>query len=240
LHANPTAGEKYHHEYTQNREEVKAVNQVSILDTYGGAEYLKMPPKELVMGQTESYVEYSRTGQVIKGKERAKARSKYVEDQYINNHTQVWGSFFDVSTRQWGYACCRSTVQASYCTGQAGIEAVKASSAAEMLKRAAQRLGAQKGQTNAAQANADSDLSKRRLGEGDLNLDRGRLVQALSMERKRKAVGEDEDDRWGGKRPKYGREGTNVDITEEELEAYRMSRRAGNEDPMFNYNDTED
>ena len=81
LHANPTAGEKYHHEYTQNREEVKAVNQVSILDTYGGAEYLKKPPKELVMGQTESYVEYSRTGQVIKGKERAKARSKYVEDR---------------------------------------------------------------------------------------------------------------------------------------------------------------
>ena len=81
LHANPTAGEKYHQEYTQKREEVKAVNQVSILDTYGGAEYLQKPPKELVMGQTESYVEYSRAGQVIKGKERAKARSKYVEDR---------------------------------------------------------------------------------------------------------------------------------------------------------------
>lgn len=81
LHANPTAGEKYHQEYTEKRDEVKAVNQVSILDTYGGAEYLQKPPKELVMGQTESYVEYSRTGQVIKGKERAKARSKYVEDR---------------------------------------------------------------------------------------------------------------------------------------------------------------
>ena len=87
-----------------------------------------------------------------------------------------------------------------------------------MLKRAAQRLEAQE-QENAAQANRDSILSKKRLGEGDLSLDNERLAQALSAERKRKAVGEDDDDddRWGGKRRKYGREGTNVDVTEEEL-----------------------
>ena len=30
------------------------------------------PPKELLMAQTENYVEYSRTGQVIKGQEKAK------------------------------------------------------------------------------------------------------------------------------------------------------------------------
>ena len=86
-----------------------------------------------------------------------------------------------------------------------------------MLKRAAQRLEAQE-QENAAQANRDSILSKKRLGEGDLSLDNERLAQALSAERKRKAAGEDDDDdRWGGKRRKYGREGTNVDVTEEEL-----------------------
>ena len=137
--------------------------------------------------------------------------------EYINNHTQVWGSFFDINTRQWGYACCHSTIQASYCTGQAGIEAAKASSAAEMLKRAAQRLEAQE-QDRAAQANGDSTLSKKRLGEGDLSLDKDKLAQALSVERKRKAAGEDDDDdRWGGKRRKYGLEGTKIDVTEEEL-----------------------
>jgi pre-mRNA-processing factor SLU7 len=136
--------------------------------------------------------------------------------EYINNHTHVWGSFFDINTRQWGYACCHSTIQASYCTGQAGIEAMKASSAGEMLKRAAQRLEAQ--QESDAQANGDSTVSTKRLGEGDLSLDKDKLAQALSAERKRKAVGEDDDDdRWGGKRRKYGREGTNMDVTEEEL-----------------------
>jgi len=86
-----------------------------------------------------------------------------------------------------------------------------------MLKRAAQRLEAQE-QENAAQTNGDSALSKKRLGEGDLSLDKDKLAQALSVERKRKTVGEDDDDdRWGGKRRKYGREGTNVDVTEEDL-----------------------
>jgi hypothetical protein len=136
---------------------------------------------------------------------------------HINNHTHVWGSFFGVNTRQWGYACCHSTIQASYCTGQAGIEAAKASSAGEMLKKAAQRSEAQKEQEKAAQTNGDSTLSKKRLGEGDLNLDKDRLAQALSAERKRKVAGEDDDERWGGKRRKYGVEGTNMDVTEEDL-----------------------
>ena len=35
----------------------------------------------------EDYVEYSRTGSVIKGAERAKVKSMYEEDVYINNHS---------------------------------------------------------------------------------------------------------------------------------------------------------
>jgi len=85
-----------------------------------------------------------------------------------------------------------------------------------MLKRAARRSEARE-QEGAAQANGDSILLKKRLGEGDLSLDKDKLAQALSAERKRKTVGEDDDDRWGGKRRKYGREGTNMDVTEEEL-----------------------
>jgi pre-mRNA-processing factor SLU7 len=81
LHANPTAGEVYHHEYTDTKDKNKKATQISILDRYGGAEYLQKAPKELLLGQTEGYVEYSRTGSVIKGKERAKARSKYQEDR---------------------------------------------------------------------------------------------------------------------------------------------------------------
>lgn len=53
-------------------------------------------------------VEYSRTGQLLKGQEQAKVRSKYAEDVYINNHTSVWGSWFDRDSSKWGFACCHS------------------------------------------------------------------------------------------------------------------------------------
>lgn len=54
---------------------------------YGGQEHLDAPPRELLLAQTEEYVEYSRHGVVLKGQEKAVACSKYEEDVLINNHT---------------------------------------------------------------------------------------------------------------------------------------------------------
>lgn len=48
---------------------------------------MNAPPRELLLAQTEDYVEYSRHGAVLKGLEKAVARSKYEEDVLINNHT---------------------------------------------------------------------------------------------------------------------------------------------------------
>ena len=70
-----------------------------------------------------SYVEYDVHGRIIKGNEKAMARSKYEEDVYNQNHTSVWGSFWRAG--RWGYACCHSTVKSSYCLGEAGREANK-------------------------------------------------------------------------------------------------------------------
>lgn len=39
------------------------------------------------MSPQEHYVEYSRLGNVIKGQEKAVAKSRYEEDVYNNNHT---------------------------------------------------------------------------------------------------------------------------------------------------------
>lgn len=80
VNANPTQGQLLHKEYLKKKEQLKDSTKVSILAKYGGEAYLEKAPKELLLGQTEEYVEYSRTGQVIKGKERAKTRSKYPED----------------------------------------------------------------------------------------------------------------------------------------------------------------
>lgn len=48
---------------------------------------MNAPARELLLAQTEDYVEYSRHGAVLKGLEKAVARSKYEEDVLINNHT---------------------------------------------------------------------------------------------------------------------------------------------------------
>lgn len=59
-------------------------------------------------------VEYSRTGQIVKGMQKAVARSKYAEDVYTNNHRSVWGSWYSMDSGQWGYACCHSTGELTY------------------------------------------------------------------------------------------------------------------------------
>ncbi|KAI0949372.1 mRNA splicing protein [Taiwanofungus camphoratus] len=242
MNANPTQGQLLHQEFQQKKEKLKDMTKVSILAKYGGEEYLEKAPKELLQGQTEEYAEFSRTGQVIKGKERAKAKSKYPEDVYTNNHTAVWGSWYDPASSQWGYACCHSTIHLSYCTGEAGIEAAKASSAKNLLASSSASPPPQ--ETRPAQADSVEDrqkkaeelFSKKRLGEGEITLDKNRLEDAIREERKRKAKGDDRDDRLG-KRKKAGQDGSH-EVSQEELEAYRMTRRM-TEDPMANYIDTE-
>ena len=56
---------------------------------YGGEEHLKKPPRELLLGANENYVEYSADGRVIKGQVEAIPKSKYEEDVYLNNHTSI-------------------------------------------------------------------------------------------------------------------------------------------------------
>jgi len=259
LNANPTQGEILHQEFKEKKEKLKDTSKVSILAKYGGEEYLEKAPKELLEGQTEDYVEYSRTGQVIKGRERAKAKSKYPEDVLINNHTAVWGSWYDLSSGIWGYACCQSTLHISYCAGQAGIEAARASSAQHLLASTSMpepsSASAQKSSSKPlvethtadtdhsarARNGTEQNFSKKRVGECDVKLNSERLAKAISEEKKRKMRGEDEDedglgDRFG-KKKRAG--GGGHDVTEEELEAYRMNRRQV-EDPMANYVDTED
>lgn len=118
LLAEPTKLEMLQHEYEKKKEQFKSQAQGSILEKYGGAEHLQAPPKALLLAQTEDYVEYSRYGKLIKGQEKQIIRSKYEEDIFPNNHTSVWGSYWQ--NGQWGYKCCHSFVKNSYCTGEAG------------------------------------------------------------------------------------------------------------------------
>ncbi|XP_017083274.2 pre-mRNA-splicing factor Slu7 [Drosophila eugracilis] len=115
LLAEPTKLELLQKEYEQKKEQFKSSTKTHIVEKYGGEEHLQVPPKSLLLAQTEEYIEYSRSGKVIKGVEKPKARSIYEEDVYINNHTTVWGSYWNAG--RWGYKCCKSFIKNSYCVG---------------------------------------------------------------------------------------------------------------------------
>ncbi|KAL1213158.1 Pre-mRNA-splicing factor SLU7-A [Cardamine amara subsp. amara] len=78
---------------------------------------------ELLLGQSETQVEYDRAGTIIKGQEVILPKRKH-EDVHVNNHTSVWGLWW--KDHQWAYKCCQQTIRNTYCTGSAGIEAAEA------------------------------------------------------------------------------------------------------------------
>ncbi|KAK7071097.1 mRNA splicing protein, partial [Halocaridina rubra] len=127
LQAEPTKLELLQKQFINKKEEFKKKVSDDLLEKYGGKEHLDVPPTELLLAQTESYVEYSRHGKIIKGAEKQTVRSKYEEDIYSGNHLSVWGSYWRDGV--WGYKCCHSMIKNSYCTGEAG----KQSSAEQML-----------------------------------------------------------------------------------------------------------
>ncbi|XP_071375940.1 pre-mRNA-splicing factor SLU7-like [Centroberyx affinis] len=125
LQADPTKLELLHQSFKVKKEDFKEKQKETILERYGGEEHLDAPPRELLLAQTEDYVEYSRHGAVLKGLDKAVARSKYEEDVLINNHACIWGSYWRDGC--WGFKCCHSMVKQSYCTGEAGIKTASSS-----------------------------------------------------------------------------------------------------------------
>ncbi|GAA6062686.1 hypothetical protein JCM10212_002509 [Sporobolomyces blumeae] len=216
IQSNPTAAALMHKEFLEKKDVLKDQSAASILEKYGGEEYLQTVPKELRSGQTEHYVEYDRRGKVVKGMERAKAKSKYDEDVFPGNHKSIWGSWYSMMTGKWGYACCHSHVKGSYCAGQAGIEAANAESSGELLALP----------PASTSSKPDPDAGKS-------------LVQ-LKQERdeeerkKRKADGIDEaKDLESKKRKKEAEEKDAMGVTEAEMEQYRKTREHRFDDPLL-------
>lgn len=179
-------------------------------------------------------MEYSRTGEIVKGLKKAVARSKYPEDVYVNNHTAIWGSFYIDGS--WGYACCHSLIAGSYCTGEAGKLANQATSAAALLGANADKEPEEAPKSLAELhreklAKAEQKKPESAQEAEDIELDKKKLRAALAEEKKRKALAE--EDAWEQtKRSK-------TEVSKEEMEAYRLSRQAF-DDPMANYEDKEE
>ncbi|KAJ2033706.1 mRNA splicing protein [Coemansia sp. RSA 922] len=114
--ANPTQTALMYGEFKQKKDTLKDSRKQAMLSKYGGEEHLQAPPRELLQ-QVEHYVEYSRTGQVISGAEKATMGTRFKEDVHPLNHSSVYGSWW--SDGKWGYKCCRQFPRNAYCTAGA-------------------------------------------------------------------------------------------------------------------------
>jgi hypothetical protein len=63
--------------------------------------------------ESEGADAYLRTKRVVK--------SKYEEDVFANDHTSVWGSWYNKHLG-WGYDCCHANEKSAYCVGLKGRE----------------------------------------------------------------------------------------------------------------------
>uniref|UniRef100_A0A8C1YTY2 Pre-mRNA-splicing factor SLU7 n=1 Tax=Cyprinus carpio TaxID=7962 RepID=A0A8C1YTY2_CYPCA len=227
LQADPTKLELLHQSYRVKKDEFKEKQKESILEKYGGQEHLDAPPRELLLAQTEEYVEYSRHGAVLKGQEKAVACSKYEEDVLINNHTCIWGSYW--KDGHWGYKCCHSMVKQSYCTGEAGkkvVVRIKFIHCTGKYCDMHQEKMKDKKKKKKSKKHRDSDSSD----EEDEAKKTEKLKKALSAEEERLkqvSVMMQLDER---KRP-YNSLKEVREPTEEEMEAFRM-KRCRPDDPM--------
>ncbi|XP_033373564.1 pre-mRNA-splicing factor SLU7 isoform X3 [Parus major] len=205
---------------------------------YGGQEHLDAPPAELLLAQTEDYVEYSRHGTVIKGQEKAIACSKYEEDVKINNHTCIWGSYWKEG--KWGYKCCHSFVKYSYCTGEAGKEIANTEASLmeeqpeeeehmtkpkTLMEIHQEKLKEKKKKKHKKSSNSDS--------EGEEKKKQEKLKKALNAEEARLLHIKEIMQLDERKRP-YNSQYEAREPTEEEMEAYRMKRQRP-DDPMASF-----
>ena len=119
LMGNPTELELAKKKFEERQSKAENMKKKTLLHKYGGEQHMNQPHRELLLGSTENYIEYSADGRILKGHAPAVPKSRYDEDVLIQNHTSAWGSYFDVKTKKWGYQCCWQTTKNAYCIGDA-------------------------------------------------------------------------------------------------------------------------
>ncbi|UJR09489.1 hypothetical protein I4U23_013727 [Adineta vaga] len=239
--ADPTKLELLNKEFHEKKNQFVKTVQQQLVERYGGEEHLNSIPRELVVeAQTEQYVEYNRFGKVIKGDQRATIKSKYVEDVYENEHTSIWGSYWQ--NHRWGYACCHLLMRQSYCPGtiieekEIIFETNKTSDETDgdkpksLVEMHREKLNKQKIQPKASTATEEKNSVTKKL-------DKKKVQEAARDLEKREKQDEDVSLLDERKRKYNSLKTDTVDYkepTEEELEAYRLKKHR-HEDPMAQF-----
>jgi pre-mRNA-processing factor SLU7 len=243
--ANPSQAEFLKKDFKNKATSLKIQRKQAVLDKYGGQEYLdgtgglasaidnKKPADTRTRFGVSTKVEtYGSDGHLVRPGGHVKQQpieSKYEEDIHINGHTTVWGSFFHKGGFQWGYKDDHSLMKNSYCTGETGR--IANDEANEMRygtgKAGTAALAQARGMLKAAGhagGSAPPVRSSKLYGEADpsASVDQDKLNAALA--RAAKKEGDD-------KKRKYNSMNAAVDVTTEDMEAYRLLKDRKS-DPM--------
>ena len=114
----PSGTEDLFNKMKEKEKEKISEKMQELYDRYGEGNLLKVE-EGLIFSQTESYIEYGRDGKLKSNFDKTRGKSKYEEDKYINNHTTVWGSWWNEELG-WGFSCCHSNEKQSMCIGERG------------------------------------------------------------------------------------------------------------------------
>jgi pre-mRNA-processing factor SLU7 len=244
----PSQAELSFRNFQEKKQALKESHRKSILEAYGGEEYLKPPEEVQQLAETETYVQYSRDGKVLGGRAKAIKRSKYEEDVFVNGHTTVWGSLF--KDEKWGYACCGQTgdrsvrcrvhdpllAHAIVLPPPAPTVSAEAVTALEPVSNSPATKENQDDQTKSVFNNTEDSSSS----EYSSSSDEEESKKKKKKTHKRKASQKDrenedkEDPRIKAKRQRYSDSVPDSEITEEEYEKYKKNKPR-TDDPMRNY-----
>jgi len=226
MQAAPSQVELLYQQFRVRGDALKKQQKEDLIAKYGGIEHLETPKELQNTSQSELYLEYSADGKIIKGADSVIPKSKWDEDVLINNHKSVWGSYWEDG--KWGFACCRQTVKNSYCTGQAGI-AAKSNPFKEAIKDDTE-VQEDKTETKTKNITMPSMklASKDPFAPPEMPiLDDNKVRKEIDRQKKR----EEKDER---KRKYNSQVGSNTEVTEEMMEAYRKTKLLS-EDPMLRF-----
>ena len=89
---------------------MQSTNLQSLLNKYGGESHMSLP--EHLMAASKVEPEYNGAAEMAHDTELTGLtgiRTRYNEDVHLGQHTTVWGSWFCIIEKKWGYKCCKST-----------------------------------------------------------------------------------------------------------------------------------
>ena len=160
---------------------------------------------------------------------------------YTNNHTSVWGSYYSRLRSTWGYSCCHSLLRNAYCTGEAGKSANDAANGQNIDVYQARKMLATKSQVEkdnaillAAQQQGGNGviITKRSdiYGEstGGAGLDDLKVKEAVK--KAEEWMKKDHSVEFDDRKRSYNSM-TTIDVTAEDMEAYRL-KKVNRDDPM--------